>query len=218
MNKLLQQYATRFNAQSTRERLLVALTLLVLLAFGWWNYYAEPTMQAIEARQQENLRIGRQVEETRAVVRDLRQRIATGVYREKEKQLARLGEELAAMESQLRDETVELIEPEKMLQLMTQLIYRESRLKLLSLKRRDVRPAIRRVEGEEAGQPSIYRHVMEMELAGKYVDILKYMQTLEGLDWKLLWDEIEIVSEDHPQIRLTLVMSTLSTRKEWIGI
>jgi MSHA biogenesis protein MshJ len=60
--------------------------------------------------------------------------------------------------------------------------------------------------------------VLEIELAGKYLDILRYMQTLESLDWKLLWDEIEIQSDEHPQITLTLVLSTLSTRKEWIGI
>jgi hypothetical protein len=44
------------------------------------------------------------------------------------------------------------------------------------------------------------------------------MQTLEQLDWKLLWDEIEIVGEEYPIITLTLVLSTLSTRKEWIGV
>lgn len=218
MNKRLQQYTSRFNAQSLRERLLVALTLLTLLAYAWWSFFAEPMMQTIEARQQENQRIDQQLKYTRDILREVRQRIATGIYQQKEKQLVRLSEELAAVERQLRDETVELIDPEKMLQLMSQLIYSESRLKLLSFKRREVRPAIPRVDGEESAQPGIFRHVLEIELEGKYVDILKYMQTLEGLDWKLLWDEIEIFSEKHPQIRLRLVMSTLSTRREWIGI
>ena len=101
---------------------------------------------------------------------------------------------------------------------MTQLGYRESKLKLMSLKRREVKPAIPREEGENTEEPSIYRHVLEIELAGKYADMLRYMQTLEQLDWKLLWDEIEIVGEEYPAISLKLVLSTLSTRKEWIGI
>jgi MSHA biogenesis protein MshJ len=218
VNSRIKQYASRFDAQSLRDRALVALTLFTLLGFTWWNYYAEPMMQNIEARQQENRRIATQAEKTRSIVRDLRQRIATGVYREKEKQLAQLSAELQAVETRLQDKTVELIDPEKMLTLMTQLVYRESRLKLLSLKRRNVTPAIPRIEGEETGEPGIYRHILEIELAGKYVDILKYMQTLEALDWKLLWDEIELRSDEHQQITLTLVMSTLSTRKEWIGI
>ena len=218
MTRRIQQYAKRFNSQSLRERALVTLTLLVVLGYAWWNFYAEPMMINIEERQLENRRVASQVENTRRILLEMRQRIATGVYREKEQQLASLSAELTEVENQLREETVELIDPEKMLQLMTQLIYRESRLKLLSLKRRDVRPAIARVDGEEAGEPRIFRHVLEIELSGKYVDILRYMQTLEGLDWKLLWDEIEIESEAHPEITLTLVLSTLSTGKEWIGI
>jgi len=218
VNNRIRQYAQRFNAQTLRERSLVVATLLGLLCFVWWSYVVEPMTQSIEATQADNRRVSEQVEQTRAIVRDVRQRIAAGVYQEKEQQLARLSKELDAVEIKLREETVELIDPEKMLQLMTQLVYRESKLKLMSLKRREVKPAIPREEGESTEEPAIYRHVLEIELAGKYTDILEYMQTLEQLDWKLLWDEIEIFSEEHPEITLKLVMSTLSTRKEWIGI
>ena len=48
--------------------------------------------------------------------------------------------------------------------------------------------AIPTLEVETTQEPSIYRHVFEIELAGKYPDTLR------------------------------LVMSSLSTRKEWIGI
>jgi len=44
------------------------------------------------------------------------------------------------------------------------------------------------------------------------------MQSLEKLDWKLIWDEIEIVSGEYPQITVKLVISTLSTREEWVGV
>jgi MSHA biogenesis protein MshJ len=214
----LQPYVKRFNAQSTRERALVVITVIALLGFSWWNYYAKPMTRNIETRQQQNRQVQNQLESTRVILSDLRQRIAVGVHQEKRQQLVKLRTQLQAVENQLRAETVELIDPEKMLQLMTQLIYRESRLELLSLRRREVKPAIPRVEGEGSGEPGIYRHVLEIELAGKYADIVNYMQTLEGLDWKLLWDEIEVKSDEHPRIMLTLVMSTLSTRKEWIGI
>lgn len=218
MNSRMQLYLKRFNAQSLRERALVMLAVLAVLGFTWWNYYALPMAQSIDARLQQNRELANQTETTRVALHDLSQRITMGVDKEKEQQITELRRELAAAENQLREETVELIDPAKMLQLMMQLVYRESRLKLLSLKRREVKPAIPRVDGEGVGEPGIYRHVLEIELAGKYVDIVSYMQTLEGLDWKLLWDEIEIHSDEHPQITLTLVMSTLSTRKEWIGI
>lgn len=221
MNSQLAQYRQRFDAQSLRERGLIAFSLLVVIGFGWWNYYAAPTMQKIETRQKANQKFVSETERTRGIVRDIRQRIESGVYQEKELQLVRLGEELEEIEDQLRQKTDELIDPERMFDLMNQLIYRESRLKLLSLRRREVKsaiPVLNQDEAKEAEEPGIYRHVLEIEFAGKYLDILRYMQTLESLDWKLLWDEIEIDSDEHPKITMKVAISTLSTRKEWVGI
>ncbi len=211
------QYSDRFNRHSLRERGLIGLTLLVAVVFLWWNYHAAPTTADIERQQTENKRIAREVNSTRAVVADIRRRIAAGVHQEKQAQLVKLGEELDAVEERLRVETIELIDPEKMFRLMNQLVYPESRLSLLSLKRREVRPAFE-IDEDEAQEPGIYRHVLEIALSGKYLDILQYMRSLEALDWKLLWDEIELESEEYPAVTVKVVISTLSTRKEWVGI
>ena len=218
MNSNLEKYRQRFDAQTLRERGLIAFSLIIVIGFGWWNYYAAPMMKKTELRQTENRRLGDEVVKTRALVGDIRQRIAAGVYQEKEFQLASLGKELDEIEAQLRVKTVALIDPEKMFELMNQLIYRDSRLQLLSLKRREVQPAIPSLNEEATEEPGLYRHVLEIEFAGKYLDILKYMQTLELLDWKLLWDEIEIHSDEYPKVIVKVAISTLSTRKEWVGI
>ncbi len=218
MNSTLKQYQERFDSKSMHERGLVALSLVVAIGFGWWNFYAAPMMGKTGQLLSENQRLADDVEKTRALVRDIRERIEAGVHREKELQLASLGQKLDQVENLLKVKTVELIDPEKMFGLMNQLIYRDSRLQLLSLKRREVKPAIPSYDEEGSEEPSLYRHVLEIKFAGKYLDILKYMQTLESLDWKLLWDEIEIQSEEYPKATVSLAISTLSTRKEWVGI
>jgi MSHA biogenesis protein MshJ len=219
MNKQLQHYAQRFNAQTIRDRGAIAILLIAVIGFLWWTYYAEPMMAEIDNRQSENTRISGEIASTRVIVASIRQRIAAGVHQEKETQLGRLIEELSAVEEQLRVTTIELVDPEKMFQLMNQLVYRDSKLKLLSLKRREVKAAIPSVDPEQpADEAGIYRHVLELQFAGKYLDILRYMQSMEALDWKLLWDEIEIISDEHPKVTVKVVMSTLSTRKEWVGI
>jgi len=218
MNSKLRQYRQRFDAQPVRERGLIALSLIVVISFLWWNYYAAPMTKQTGLRQTENQRLEVEVDNSRAIVADIRQRIATGVYQEKEFQLARLGKELDELEDQLRVKTVELIDPERMFELMSQLIYQDSRLQLLSLKRREVKPAIPSFDEAEPAASGLYRHVLEIEFAGKYLDILRYMQTLESLDWKLLWDEIEIHSDEYPKTTVKVAISTLSTRKEWVGI
>ncbi len=219
MAERIKQYANRFDAQTLRERALISLSLLVVVAFLWWVYYAEPVLQQTVALERENQRIAGEVGNSRALLAQVRQRIKSGVHQEKQAQLSLLLQNLTELDQRLRVTTIELIDPENMFRLMNELVYRESRLKLLNLKRREVRPAIPRDDAEDSSQePSIYRHVLEIEFAGGYLEILEYMRVLEAIDWKLLWDEIEINSDEYPRATVKLVISTLSTRKEWVGI
>ena len=209
--------AARFNALSLRERFLFGATILVVLSLGWWHFFAKPVMLETAKLVAENNKIRFEVNQTRAEIKTIRNTIAAGVNREKEVKLVQLTRALEAVEERLRLKTIELIDPEKMFQLMSQLIYRDSGLKLLSLKRREVKPAITLSE-EQQEDADIYRHVLEVKFSGKFKDILIYMQSLEALDWKLIWDEIEIVSNEYPLITVKVVISTLSTRKEWVGV
>jgi MSHA biogenesis protein MshJ len=207
----------RFNTLSLRERFLFGATILVVLSLGWWHLFAKPVMLETDNLVAENTKIRIEVNQTRAEIKTIRNTIAAGVNREKEVKLGQLTRALEAVEDRLRLKTIELIDPEKMFQLMSQLIYRDSGLKLLSLKRREVKPAISLSEEQQEGA-DIYRHVLEVKFSGKFRDILVYMQSLEALDWKIIWDEIEIVSNEYPLITVKVVISTLSTRKEWVGV
>ena len=207
----------RFNVLTTRERFLFCLTLLVTISIAWWYFYAGPAQQQLKTLKQDNERISREVAVVRDAVKGIRIKIAGGVNQDKQEKLAQMKLALEQVEESLRLKTIELIDPEKMFQLMAQLVYKDSKLKLLSLKRREVKPAIT-LSDEQQDELGIYRHVLEVKFSGRYRDILKYMQTLEGLDWKLIWDEIEIISGDYPDITVKVVISTLSTRKEWVGV
>jgi len=217
MNNWFKTNADKFNALSLRERALISLVIIVVILLGWWHFYAEPTQQKAELQHEENNRIGAEVDASLAAIREIRGRIDTGVHKEKEQKLVQLRQELHKAEERLRLKTVELIDPEDMFQLMRRLIYNESKLSLQSLKRREVKPAIELAEDQQ-DEAGIYRHVLEIKFSGKFVDILSYMQSLEDADWKLIWDEIELVSNDYPVVTVKLVISTLSTRKEWVGV
>lgn len=213
----LKTAAQNFNALTLRERFLFVITVLVSISVVWWYFYVEPIQVKTKILIEENYRISQDVQTSRNTINDIRNQIAGGVNKDKTQQLAQLELALEALEQRLRLKTIELIDPDKMFQLMTRLVYRESRLKLLSLKRREVKPAFDLSE-EAQDEATIYRHVLEVKFSGKFQDILKYMQTLENLDWKLIWDEIEIISDEYPLITVKVVISTLSTRKEWVGV
>jgi len=213
----LKSVAQNFNVLTLRERCLFVITVIVSISVVWWYFYVEPIQTKTQFLIEENNRISRDVQITRNAISDIRNKIAAGVNQDKTQRLAQLELALEAVEERLRLKTIELIDPDKMFQLMTRLVYRESRLKLLSLKRREVKPALAPSE-EKQEEAAIYRHVLEVKFSGKFQDILKYVQTLENLDWKLIWDEIEIITDEYPLITVQVVISTLSTRKEWVGV
>jgi len=213
----LETAAQNFNALTLRERVLFVFTILVSISVVWWYFYVEPMQLKTKSLVKENNRISDEIVVTRRTINDIRSRIAQGVDQDKTRKLAQLELALEAVDERLRLKTIELIDPEQMFQLMARLVYKESKLKLLSLKRREVKQAITPSENQ-ADEAGIYRHVLEVKFSGKFLDILKYMQSLENLDWKLIWDEIEIVTDEYPRITVKVVISTLSTRKEWVGV
>lgn len=217
VNKVYKANADKFNALSIRERILFGFTILVALTLSWWHFFASPMMARIETLEIDNKQIDAEVSSAQQSVNQIKVRLEAGVHKDKNEQLARLKQELMKIEKQLQRKATELVDPEEMFQLMTQLIYKESKLKLLSLKRREVKPAIEAKEGQE-NSDGIYRHVLEVKFSGKYEDIFAYMTSLESLDWKLIWEEIEIISDEYPIINVKVVISTLSTRKEWVGV
>jgi MSHA biogenesis protein MshJ len=217
VNKVYKTKLDLFNALSIRERILFGITLLAVLAFPWWHFFAAPAMAQIEALEALNKRIDNSNSSAQQSVDQIKARLEAGVHKEEEEQLARLKQELITVEEQLQLQASELVDPEEMFQLMTQLIYKESMLKLLSLKRRAVKPALEPTDGLENGD-GIYRHVLEVKFSGKYEDILAYLTALESLDWKLIWEEIKISSDKYPVFNVKVVISTLSTRKEWVGV
>jgi MSHA biogenesis protein MshJ len=217
MTNALKAAAQNFNALTLRERLLSVVTIVVSISVVWWFFYVEPLQIKTNILAEENNRINKENKLSRNTINDIRNKIAGGLNKDKSRKLAQLELALESVEDRLRLKTIELIDPDQMFQLMTSLVYRESRLKLLSLKRLKVKPAIEPSE-DQRDVAGIYRHVLEVKFSGKFLDILKYMQTLENLDWKLIWDEIEIATNEFPQISVKIVISTLSTRKEWVGV
>jgi MSHA biogenesis protein MshJ len=70
----------------------------------------------------------------------------------------------------------------------------------------------------EAGIASIYRHGVEITVAGTYPDMLHYMTQLEAMPWQLYWGEARLQAESYPQALLTLTLFTLSLDKKWMNL
>ncbi len=221
MSNQYQQYAQKFDGLSVRERSLVAITALAIVIYLWWYFYA---MQELEKRKelaQQNTALETEIQMLDTTSSQIALRIKEGVNKSKQQQLDLLQSELDRVKAQLQQKTLELIEPDDMFQLMQQMIFSESKLKLTGLKRKLVRPAFEpdpQDEQKDEQQPEIYRHVMLVSFQGGYQNILKYIQSLESLEWKLIWDKISLELDEYPNINVEIEISTLSDSQHWVGL
>jgi MSHA biogenesis protein MshJ len=59
---------------------------------------------------------------------------------------------------------------------------------------------------------------VEVTLKGSYFDLVQYLADLEKLPSPLLWGRVELQVEQYPEVKLTLVVHTLSTQRSLLAI
>jgi MSHA biogenesis protein MshJ len=64
----------------------------------------------------------------------------------------------------------------------------------------------------------LYRHGVEIELQGSYLDMVNYMTALEALPEQLFWGRAKLDAEQYPQVKLTLTLYTMSLDDQWMKL
>ena len=117
------------------------------------------------------------------------------------------------------------VAPEELPVLLRQMLGRSRQIRLESLRLLPATPLPApgapgstpgRPEGSQAGS-EVFRHGVEVTLRGSYFDLLQYLTELESLPAPLLWGRVELQVEQYPEVRLTLVVRTLSTRRSLLA-
>lgn len=65
---------------------------------------------------------------------------------------------------------------------------------------------------------NLYKHSIEMRVAGSYNDLARYLAALEGMPQRIIWEKAELTVEKHPRCVLTLTVYTLSLDKRWLTV
>jgi MSHA biogenesis protein MshJ len=78
-------------------------------------------------------------------------------------------------------------------------------------------PAVPLAEQSSPGG-NIYKHGIELKVAGSYSALLAYLSELEKESGRLLWGRMELSVEAYPRSILTLKVYTLSLTKDWLAL
>ena len=228
MKNLLKRLKSRFEALNRRERIFVAIASWLVVLFVLDAVAVAPARQqsaamkkAVSQKQDEAARLD-------AELAGLRGRQSEDPDAQAKRRIADLENRIAAIDVRLENVRSRIVLPDRMAGLLDQLLRRNKRLELVSL--RSLPPELL-VKEEQAGKKDgagkeptppqsgmLYRHGMELTLGGGYLDMLDYVAQLEQLPWQMYWGRLELKVDEYPRAILRLQVYTLSMDKAWLSI
>ena len=212
----------RFDALAVRERGMIFGAAVVVVYFGWQSLLMDPLM----ARH-------RQAEQRLA---DARQHIAAvdqiGAAAADDPQLAAAGRNLALkgrlaeLDGELQTVAQGYVAPERVADMLREILMRQHGLTLLSLANLPVESLSQAPSARDAGvAPAIsaddrgpFLHPVEMVVEGDYPSVVAYLRALEALPWRVHWQMLELTTGTYPVNRVRIVIGALSLSREWMKV
>jgi MSHA biogenesis protein MshJ len=215
LKKQFQGFANRIDAMSLRERAMIFITLLVALYFLAVNVLFGPLNVERDRLQQQ---VNQKRQETQALELQVQALVGTGEHPDaaKRKKLEALRESLKTMDTDLVRVTAGLVPPKEMSRLIEQMLLKNRGLQVMRVESIPATPLLE--GGAGVTGTMVYKHGMHVEVKGGYLEILRYLKSLEALPWKVFWGKATLKTEKYPDSRVSLVIYTLSTHEAWIGL
>jgi len=209
----LKRYAERIDNASLRERVLLFVAATLVLMFLANALLLKPLR---DTQRRLSAEIAQRQVELRTLQSELqrmvRGRDADPDARNRER-LAALRAEGAVLAAQLAEEQRRFTSPQRMREVLKEMLERNKRLQLVDLKTLAITDL---AESQGPAGRRIFRHGIELTLAGGYLDLYAYLRSLEELSTQLYWGKVEMNVTAYPSASLKLTVYTLSFDKAWL--
>ncbi len=228
-----QGWAQRFAALQPREKYLVIGAMLFAILFGGYSFWIEPA-------QLQKARLTKAIAQQQGEQAELQVQLLTLVKQDSDPDsanraaLAQVQQALVDADRDIHGFDGVLVSPQQAPVLLQSLLGRHRGLTLVSLATLPPQPLIappaeKKVpEGKSAEAKSppealpaagsnIFKHGIEIKIAGSYNDLLAYVNALESGPQKLLWGGMNLSSQ-YPVSELTLTVYTLSLESIWLTV
>jgi len=217
----LQRCADRLDAMSLRERVLIFLAVAVVIVGIADSALFEPILRRQKANSQ---RIQQQEDEIRTMqtqVQAYAQARTGDSVNAKRQRLEKRRVELAALDRELAAGQSELVPPERMAKMLSEIVKRNPDVELISLRSlaaTGLTQSLTPIPGSAPSGLSLYRHGIEIAVSGSYLKMLNYVGQLERLPAKIMWGNMELQAGAYPVVTLKITLYTFSPEKTWLLI
>lgn len=232
MKRQWENLLARLDALSLRERLLIFAGVVMLLASLFDTFLLEPVLLRQKSLRGEVAQQQQVVEGVRAQADALALESAPNSKSPRRLQLEQLRRELAEGNAYLQSSRERLVEPANMAAHLRQILNKNRRLQLMSLKTLPVSPLLEQGEPQPGArketaktgnrpvvqEKQVYKHGVQMTMRGSYLDLLNYLTMLESLPQQMYWAKASMTVQQYPVTELTIVVYTLSLDRTWLQI
>jgi MSHA biogenesis protein MshJ len=134
--------------------------------------------------------------------------------------LEQLRQQFADYEKRVQEKQGRLVPPDRIAGLLEDILTRNRRLEMVSLKTLPV-GSLRELQSGIVAKiltHQIFRHGVEITVKGGYLDLLNYVGELEKLPLRMYWTKIDLAVDVYPEVTMKLAVYTLSLEKNWLVV
>lgn len=215
MRTLLKRYAERIDAASLRERVMIFLAATAVLAFIAYSAVLEPLRAKQRRLATETRQIAQELHAVQARLPALMENAARDPDAPNRTRLAALREQLAQLNARVAHEQRRFTPPDRMRDVLQEMLRRNKGLTLVDLKTLPVAPVGTPPAGG-AASGGAYRHGIEFTVSGSYGELYEYLRMLERLPTQIYWGRADLAVGEHPVLTLKLTAYTVSFDPAWL--
>lgn len=226
----------RYSKLKLNERRLILISVVAGTVLLGYHFFIEPVQQQATTYRNQIEAQGKELTDLHNLLPGLRQQAADPDARLRA-DIGSTQQQLAQIDTELQQYAHLLVAPAQMPRLLQNMLARHRGLELVSLKTIAASPLLQaRPEATPNGAPAantaqavgthppapppggIYRHGLEITVAGSYTELLAYATELQGVSPRPLWSGLTLKVVEYPRSELTFTLYTLSLDLPWLAV
>jgi len=217
IKKRINQAETIVNALTLRERVLVLLGSAGVLYF-LWNLLLGSVFPGQDQMNQKVQISKQQVMALHSQLKVLNQQLQYNPNLDLSQKTAELRKKNIAARKQIVEQVQKMTSPKEMVSVVKNIVNQATGMTLVLLESSESKPLFQPQGGADKVSLQVYRHGLTLVMEGEYFETLKFLQTLENQQQKVLWREISYQVEEYPKARIKILIETLGLEEGWIGV
>lgn len=227
LRERMEQAIGRVDGLSLRERVLIFAAAAFLVVSLIDSLFLSPLLDKQRKLSTQVVQQQEKMKEIQAQISALLQAKQDDARSPQRERVRVLRQQIADGEAYLQERRDKLVPPEKMAELLQQVLRKNGHLQLVALNTLPVslwiEPSADAASAASAAQMAvtenqIYKHGVRITVRGSYADLLQYLTALEKLPTQMIWSGAKMEVTQYPAVELTLTLYTLSLDKTWLQI